>query len=490
MTETTVYITLGSNLGDRRSNLIDAISQLRQKVKVEQLSSVYETEPAYLTDQPRYLNMVLRGVTALSPSELARFLNNLEQRMCRQQADKFGPRPIGLDVAAYGDRLIDESGLAIPPKGIAERTFVLTPLAEIAPDLVLPGCAETVAALAQRADGVGKVVRRERALAMHLARDVQEEPPLARLSLTHVGVSGVRRIVRLQDEASNDLFDVEMDLYAELRPDQKGTHMSRFSDTVEEVVGEISSEPVSSLERLAERIARQVLRDQRTVRSDVHLRAQFALERHAPVSGKRTHEIYTLIGVAAATQNRVAHLVGVEAEGMMACPCAQDMVSTYARERLLEAGFSGEEADKALSIVPLATHNQRGRGSLLIGTEMPIQARDLVSIVEGAMSSENYDLLKRPDELFVVTKAHRHPRFVEDAVRDMLRGVVEQYPDLPDDTFVQARQVNLETIHKHDVYAERAGTLAEMRQELAGRHYVTPHTTLDAWLRAQLNHAH
>ena len=487
MTTTTVYITLGSNLGDRRSNLIDAISQLRQKVKIEQFSSVYETEPAYNPDQPRYLNMVLRGSTHLLPGELQRFLKNLERRMGRQHIERYGPRPIDLHLVAYGNLRIDEPGLTIPHPRIAERAFVLAPLAEIAPDLVLPGLHDSVAALAQRLNGVGKVVRKERALSVQLTRDVQEEAPPTRLSLTHVGVSHIRRIVRLQGEQRDELFDAEMDIYVELRPDQKGAHMSRFSDTVEEVIGEVSAERVSTLESLAERIARQVLRDQRTIRSDVRLRAQFPLERHAPVSGKLTQEIYTLIGIAAATERRVVHLVGVEAEGMMACPCAQDMIATHARERLLESGFSAEEAERALAVVPLATHNQRGRGTLLIGTEMPINAQDLVSIVEGAMSSENYDLLKRPDELFVVAKAHRHPRFVEDAVREMLYSVIEQYPDMPDDTFVQARQVNLETIHKHDVYAERAGTLNEMRREIAGGGYVTPHTTLDSWLREQLD---
>ncbi|MCQ3972731.1 MAG: GTP cyclohydrolase I FolE2, partial [Anaerolineae bacterium] len=135
---------------------------------------------------------------------------------------------------------------------------------------------------------------------------------------------------------------------------------------------------------------------------------------------------------------------------------------------------------------PLATHNQRGCGTLVVGTDQPIRAQDLVHIVEGAMSSENYDLLKRPDELFVVAKAHRHPRFVEDAVREMILGLIELYPNLPDDTFVLARQLNIETIHKHDVYAERTGVLAELRHELANNSHVTPHTTLDLWLRAQL----
>ncbi len=483
----TVYIGLGSNLGDRRGNLIDAISQMRQHVTVVQMSSIYETEPAYVTNQPRFYNMVVRGITDLDPHQLLRFLKRIERRLGRAYAVRYGPRPIDLDILVYGDVQLDEPDLTIPHPKMAERVFVLRPLAEIAPDLVIPGFQEPVTALAQRA-GKGQIVQVIRGLTTQLLHDVQEELPPARLSLTHVGVKGIKRIVRLAGEERDDLFYAEMDLYVELRPDQKGVHMSRFSDTVEEVITEIGAQKVPALETLAARIAQAVLRDQRAVRSDVHIRAQFPQERYAPVSGKLTQEIYTLIGIAAATARQVVRLVGVEAEGMMACPCAQDMVFAQAREQLLEAGFTPDQADRALAVVPLATHNQRGRGTLIVGTDRRIHAQDLVNIVEGAMSSENYDLLKRPDELFVVTKAHRHPRFVEDAVREMLYGVVERYPDLPDDTFVLARQVNMETIHKHDVYAERGGTLGELRRELENATYVTPHTTLDAWLRAKLGY--
>lgn len=101
------------------------------------------------------------------------------------------------------------------------------------------------------------------------------------------------------------------------------------------------------------------------------------------------------------------------------------------------------------------------------------------------MSSENYALLKRPDERFVVEKAHRHPRFVEDAVREMLFNVMGLYRDLPDDAYVHARQVNMETIHKHDVFAERGGTVGEIRAEM-GDGAPGGATTLLAWLATQL----
>ena len=99
------------------------------------------------------------------------------------------------------------------------------------------------------------------------------------------------------------------------------------------------------------------------------------------------------------------------------------------------------------------------------------------------MSSEIYELMKRSDEAHVVEKAHRRPRFVEDCVREMIRGVVDELPELREDAFVSARQENLETIHQHNVVAERFGTLKEIRAELAGNPPAR-HTSLQAWLAA------
>jgi GTP cyclohydrolase-4 len=112
-----------------------------------------------------------------------------------------------------------------------------------------------------------------------------------------------------------------------------------------------------------------------------------------------------------------------------------------------------------------------------------VRAENLVHIVEASMSSETYELLKRPDEFFVVNKAHRNPRFVEDVVREMLRNVVECYPDLPGDCFVLARQENFEGIHQHNAFAERYGTLGSMRAEMKGK-AAEPRLTMEEWLKA------
>jgi GTP cyclohydrolase-4 len=380
--------------------------------------------------------------------------------------------------------VIRSNGLKIPHPLIAGCGFVLAPLNEIAPEFIHPTLGKTVAQLLAELQGADGVVRIDRGLTAHLDRDVQQERPSGRLRLDHVGVTGMHRIIRLT-AAGPTLFSATLDLFVELPADQKGAHMSRFSDTVEEVLEEVGGLESPVVESLAEQIARQLTLGHRARRVDVEIRAEFPLAKHAPLSGKPTQELYTLIGMAAATPDRCVRLVGVEAEGMMACPCAQDMVRANARQRLIEGGLEAALADRVLALIPVATHNQRGRGRLIVGTDHPVRAKDLVEIVEGSMSSETYDLLKRPDELVVVEKAHRHPRFVEDAVREMLVTLAEMYPDLTDEDYVHARQVNLETIHKHEVFAERGGTLGEIRAEMRGG--PTPGTTtLDGWLAAQL----
>jgi len=136
--------------------------------------------------------------------------------------------------------------------------------------------------------------------------------------------------------------------------------------------------------------------------------------------------------------------------------------------------------------VPVATHNQRGIGSLHIGrpegADVGVDARDLLHIVESSMSSEIYELMKRSDEAAVVEKAHRRPRFVEDCVREMIGGVVASFPELGDDSFVSARQENLESIHQHDVMAERFGLLGELRAELGTGEPSPHHVSIREWL--------
>ena len=311
--------------------------------------------------------------------------------------------------------------------------------------------------------------------------DLQASLPEVQLGLTRAGVTGVQKAIRIRHDGREKTFSAEISCTVDLDPAQKGVHMSRFPELFGEAIDEVVIGEAFLVETLAEHIARHIVERQEALSAEVRIEAQYPLERRTPVTGLRTQEIATLIGIAAASPQRVRRVVGVEASGINACPCAQGLVRGAAADRLLEAGFGDGDVERILELVPLATHNQRGRGTLLVGTEARINAENLVDIVESSMSSPVYELLKRPDELFVVEHAHLQPRFVEDSVRHALKATLDRYPLLADDDFLFSRQVNLETIHRHDVVAERTGTVGEVRGELAGA-VAGRHTELRDWL--------
>ncbi len=317
-----------------------------------------------------------------------------------------------------------------------------------------------------------------------LVEDLQASAPPVELALSRTGVTGVQKAIRIRRGDAEMVMAAEIESTVDLARDQKGVHMSRFPELFDEAIGAVVLAEALQVEVLAEHIARHVVDRQGALRAQVRITARWPLRRRTPVTGLATQEMVSLIGIASATDGSARRVVGVEATGINACPCAQGLVRGRASERLLEAGFAGDDIERILDLVPLATHNQRGRGTLLVGTSHDLDAEDLVDIVEGSMSAPVYELLKRPDELFVVEHAHLRPRFVEDSVRVALKDTVDRLPGLDDDDFVLSRQVNLETIHDHDVLAERHGTIGELRAELTG--VAAPHqTTLDDWLAAR-----
>ena len=309
--------------------------------------------------------------------------------------------------------------------------------------------------------------------------DVQARAPSVPIGLSRVGVTGVEKVVRIREE----LFFARLSCFVDLSSGQKGAHMSRFEEVVNEAIGEVVlSESPFRAETLAQHIAELVRARQDALRAEVTIAARYPEHKPAPVSGVGTQEIYTLLGRAVAYEHGTRRVVGVRATGMTACPCAQELVGRRAaRERLLADGFSEDQIERILARVPVATHNQRGLGTLQIGCieecDAEIDATSLLEIVEASMSSEIYELMKRSDEVAVVEKAHARPRFVEDCVREMLAGVLARFPELDGASFVSARQENLETIHQHNVLAERHALLSELRAEIGDDAPSRRHTT-------------
>ena len=224
------------------------------------------------------------------------------------------------------------------------------------------------------------------------------------------------------------------------------------------------------------------------MRAEVTIAARYPEHKPAPVSGIQTQEIYTLLrarGRVRARHTAYGRGLGDRHDGLPVRTGTDRRASARASRR---GWLLRTEIERIIERVPIATHNQRGLATLHIGCieecVEEIDASVLLKVAEASMSSEIYELMKRTDEVEVVEKAHRRPRFVEDCVREMLAGVVREFPHLDGRSFVSARQENLETIHQHNVVAERHGTLSELRGEIDAGTPATRQTTLEQWLDA------
>ena len=279
-----------------------------------------------------------------------------------------------------------------------------------------------------------------------------------------MGISGIRKPLTVQRREGTHTLTVEFHVAVDLPPERKGSDLSRNAEILAEVVDETVTRPVEGLESACSSIARELLaRHPYANEASVEASAEYFL-RKGISDAKRSFENYTLLADARASRAAdgsvtLSRAVGAEAVGMTACPCAMETC----RDRLVaEFPLLGDPSMKDL---PMISHNQRNRTRLVF--ELPdaseVEADEIISAIEAAQSSPTYAILKRGDEAQVVIDAHRHPKFVEDVLRDLLASLPSRFPRVSDATVVRATTISEESIHKFNVEASHRVTLGELR---------------------------
>jgi len=258
---------------------------------------------------------------------------------------------------------------------------------------------------------------------------------------------------------------VEFSVAVDLPSERKGSDLSRNAEILAEVVDETVTRPVEGLESACSSIARELLvRHPYATEAAVGASASYFL-RKGITEEKRSFEDYLLLADARAVRRpdgavQLSRAVGAEAVGMTACPCAMETCRD-----LLTAQFP-QLGEKELRELPMITHNQRNRTRLVfeLTDESEVEADEIIAAIEAAQSSPTYAILKRGDEARVVADAHRHPKFVEDVLRDLLTSLPGRFPAVSDSTVVRAITVSEESIHKFNVEASHRITFGELRR--------------------------
>jgi GTP cyclohydrolase IV len=310
---------------------------------------------------------------------------------------------------------------------------------------------------------------------LHTLPDIQACIPDYPINLTRVGVTGVKKLVKVErggDERPIVLIS-NFEVFVDLPSDRKGANLSRNFEVIDEVLEEAINRPVYEIEELCGEIATRLLsKHEYATRAEVKMKSEYIVRRSTPFTKVTCQEVVDIFAEAVSHSGEKVRLrksVGAEVLGTTACPCAQEIMREQVKEELEKLGIDAVGTEDFARKIPVATHNQRGRGiiSIEVCDRRCVSIDRIIRIIEESMSSKVYGLLKRPDEAVVVARAHSNPKFVEDCVRTMAQKVVGTFPELPDDARVILKQINEESIHQHNAFAERTATMGELRAELA-----------------------
>jgi GTP cyclohydrolase-4 len=305
--------------------------------------------------------------------------------------------------------------------------------------------------------------------------DVQANKPKIPINLTRVGVTDVKKLVEIKRKDKRPIVLISVfDIFVDLPSDRKGANLSRNFEAIDEVLEKAVNLPVYEIEELCSDVARSLLdRHEYATRAEVIMKSEYVVKRESPATKMECQEVVDIFAESTAIRGKndsitVNKLIGAEVMGMTACPCAQEIMRENAQNELLSLGIDEKTVATFLHKVPMSTHNQRGRGiiSIKVGGDIDVSLEMIIEIIENSMSTSIFELLKRSDEAVVVERAHKNPKFVEDCVRTMAKNIVQTFTHLPDDAVITIKQINEESIHRHNAFAERVAPIGDLRTEI------------------------
>jgi GTP cyclohydrolase-4 len=291
--------------------------------------------------------------------------------------------------------------------------------------------------------------------------DLPALSPTLHLSLSKVGTTARLIPIKLRDPKSGQV-SVHMcgvELYTTLPGQRRGIHMSRFG----RILQAASEDEYESLQELAVRLAGDSAEHQEVQSATVVVRAPWVVEVKTPVTEMPTKKAYQVAIEATSGPSGVNVRLGVTVSIILACPCVQLNLENELRGQILDLGISEADYDRILTVLPIASHSQRGKAEVwLEDRQMKLTPQMVIDATEEVVSV-TYDMLRRPDEVEVVRAAHLHPQFCEDATRAIGANLYKHFGRrLAPETKVFVRVTSEESIHSYDIVSELDARLAEL----------------------------
>jgi len=246
--------------------------------------------------------------------------------------------------------------------------------------------------------------------------------------------------------------------------------MSRNMEVIDEILEDATREEAYGVEEVCGEAAERLLeRHDYTSRTEVSMEAEFMRREQTPASDRETQHTVDIVASATATEDGTREEIGANVTGMTVCPCSQGMSTARAKQTLEDLGVEAETITQFLDEVPQPGHSQRGHATLTVEAngDPAVDLNDIIDIARDSMSARIYNLAKRPDEDHMTYEAHADAKFVEDCVRALAEGVVNEFDHLPDDAVITMSQSNDESIHQHNAHAERVVEMGALRDEIA-----------------------